>query len=314
MSSVIRKTIYGSPVHVDKSEDDASSATNTGELSVDVRQPSHVEEPTPSMSPTVRSHRSSRKSVPKRTSEKARDWLACVRDELQTSTNAVVDRFRNLISVSYAPLQGPTTTDILAPPHTFTTSSQAVWQIQPCRFHKPRCNQMAGRYAHLCDEHAVAVYGVQIKSSTERNAGEGLFAARTIRKNDIIDIYAGPLLTAPEFNTRYPDGKSEYGVAVEIMGGDTSSSNTSATLTFTIDASGTQSCVSRYINQPADLSKINVAFVLVSPAFFGAASHSFYDAQTGQMKHGTDAPIIAIRALHDIAPGAELFVYYGAKF
>jgi len=138
----------------------------------------------------------------------------------------------------------------LGPKRTITTESTpsnyysyALYEVQPCRY-KSGCNKHANVYADLCSEHAVEVYGCEIKESTIPSAGHGLFAVQPFDEGDVIDLYEGKRLseTSNEF--------LPYGFHVKEHN-------------CAIDAKSTQSCITRYINNFPE--KANCAFIRFKP-------------------------------------------------
>lgn len=102
------------------------------------------------------------------------------------------------------------------------------------------CNTRRGYY---CKEHAKRLIGVQVKRSTIKGAGLGLFATRTIKKGEIIEEYTGTVITAPSTSAKI---FYKYGILLDDGG--------------IIDSGRTVDCFSRYINDGRSSHRNNCEF------------------------------------------------------
>ena len=162
-------------------------------------------------------------------------------------------------------------------------NKHARFETQPCRF-STSCPGLAGRYADLCDEHAVEVYGCEVRASGIEGAGEGLFACSAFEEGDTIDLYDGdlvPYVTA-EQKAAEKDVMRPYGFLVD---------------TYIIDAASTQSCSARYANHTTHAK--------------GSANCVYRPFKTSLAAATT---MVTLETLRPIAAGEELFVDYGKHY
>jgi len=102
-----------------------------------------------------------------------------------------------------------------------------------------RCRRRITYHVERCFEHDKNFF---IRPSTIPGAGRGLFAKNGLVVGDVIDEYSGKLKTQEEYNR----SDSVYGMRSRGM---------------VIDASGTQTCISRLINDGQIDSVNNCRFV-----------------------------------------------------
>jgi hypothetical protein len=157
----------------------------------------------------------------------------------------------------------------------------ARFETQPCRYSDP-CPKLAGRYADLCDEHAVKVYKCRVGPSGVMGGGDGLFVCEDFEKGDVIDIYDGDIIpyVTEEQKAAENERNRPYGFLVREN-------------ECVIDAVGTQSCIARYINYSSQ-QQANCEFRRFVPDDQGL--------------------LVSIHALRPLVAGEELLVNYGEQY
>jgi hypothetical protein len=153
--------------------------------------------------------------------------------------------------------------------------SHSKLHTQQCRYSKG-CSNQASLYADLCSDHAVGVYGCEIKQSTIRDAGLGLFSTQNFDEGDLIDLYEGE---------RYANDEDTQNAFLPF-GFLMKEGN------YVIDSKSTQSCVSRYINN--NPAKSNCRFVKFSPH--------------------PDVTFVAVTTTRPVSVGEEFFLDYGEQY
>lgn len=140
-----------------------------------------------------------------------------------------------------------------------------------------RCTRTANRYSLFCDGCAPLVYGYAIRQSSIIGAGLGLFAVNNTESGSIVDLYCGECL--PSSN---PVPDSAY--ACDVSG------------KYIVDAVGTQSCITRYINHSTE--NANCAGILMTPSEEAGIKY------THMLIHTTKS----------IKRDEELFIDYGSEY
>ena len=106
-----------------------------------------------------------------------------------------------------------------------------------------RCRRMTVYYPKFCGQHTP---DLQLKKSTIRGAGRGLYAKRAFRDGETIGKYKGETMSHRTFDRQIPE--SDYGLLLKKN--------------VVIDAKNTQSCLARNINDAHGTTKtINARFV-----------------------------------------------------
>ena len=106
-----------------------------------------------------------------------------------------------------------------------------------------RCRRQTVYYPKLCGQHTP---DLQLKKSTIRGAGKGLFAKRRIEDGETIGKYKGERMSQRAFDEQVPE--SDYGFLLKKN--------------VVIDAKNTQSCLTRNVNDAHGTTKtINARFV-----------------------------------------------------
>ena len=98
-----------------------------------------------------------------------------------------------------------------------------------------RCTRKTCLYAHQCWQHTMHNSGVAVMKSNIPEAGKGLFAVRDLPSGTMFP-YLGRILTQDQVDGLYGQGDSVASYVYKTRKG------------VCIDASGTQSCLARYIN------------------------------------------------------------------
>ena len=80
-----------------------------------------------------------------------------------------------------------------------------------------RCGRMTCKQLPFCGQHSKSELGVQIKKSTIRGAGDGLFALKRFKKGDRIAPYTGERINAATKHARYGRSKNDVGPYVAQM-------------------------------------------------------------------------------------------------
>jgi len=138
-----------------------------------------------------------------------------------------------------------------------------------------QCRRKTKKQLPYCFAHARSLLHVDIRPSTIRDAGLGLFALKEFKSGDLIVPYKGEILTRAQLDDRYGDGLAPYAVEVNKN-----------TFIDSACARGTGSFINtkpRHNN-----SRISV--------YSGRAGHP---------------PAASIRATKRIPIGSEIFVDYG---
>lgn len=73
-----------------------------------------------------------------------------------------------------------------------------------------RCKRITCKFLPMCYQHTKSVYGVEVKKSGIEDAGFGLFACKSFRKDEIICPYRGEILTKKEIDDRYGVSSEDY--------------------------------------------------------------------------------------------------------
>ena len=106
-----------------------------------------------------------------------------------------------------------------------------------------RCRRMTTYYPKTCGQHTP---DLQLKKSTIRGAGKGLFTKRAFRDGETIGKYKGERMSQRTFDEQDPE--SAYGLLYKKN--------------VVIDAKNTQSCLARNINDGHGTTKpINARFI-----------------------------------------------------
>jgi hypothetical protein len=163
-------------------------------------------------------------------------------------------------------------------------------------------------YPHFCDEHAPLAYPLlEIReSSLGPGAGYGLFARRDIPGPALaLDIVRGQHIPLDEYLARPDLYASNYAWDYIPLSLSSSSASSSFSLfseknAVMVDASGTQSCITRYINDPRDPDRVNCVIV-PDPEPLAEIYDCLYTH-------------LVLENLRPIRRGEELFIAYGPHF
>jgi hypothetical protein len=74
-----------------------------------------------------------------------------------------------------------------------------------------RCKRRVCMGRKVCHTHRKAGVGLEVKNSNIPNAGKGLFAAREFKKDSVIGVYAGEVLTLAQHSARHGANKHDHG-------------------------------------------------------------------------------------------------------
>ncbi len=135
-----------------------------------------------------------------------------------------------------------------------------------------RCKRNTVYYPKTCGQHTP---DVQIKKSTIRGAGKGLFAKRRFEDGETVGKYKGDTMSQRTFDRQVPE--SDYGLLFKKN--------------VVIDAKNTQSCAARNINDARDDAKTNARFV--------------------KNFHTQKARVVATKAINRMK---EIFIAYGPNY
>lgn len=142
------------------------------------------------------------------------------------------------------------------------------------------CKTPTTLFNYYCQLHNPVYTGLEIKTSTYLNAGDGLFASQEFEKEDTIDIYGGELsVDEPELGS---DRTYVFHCSVDIP----------SCPSYYIDAKPTTSCMARWVNsEDVDESKRN--------------------SQYQVMQFSENTALVALVATRKINIGEEIICYYG---
>jgi hypothetical protein len=74
-----------------------------------------------------------------------------------------------------------------------------------------RCKRNVCTGRKVCHTHRKVDVGLEVKTSNIPNAGKGLFAAREFKKDSVIGVYAGEVLTLAQHSARHGANKHDHG-------------------------------------------------------------------------------------------------------
>ena len=133
---------------------------------------------------------------------------------------------------------------------------------------------------------------MEVRPSTIRNAGHGLFAARPFKKNDFITMYAGVLVSGEEI-ARIEEQAERSGTFADTHSHTKSVNFGSAILGLKTIPAPTGKGGGSYANDGGQ-ERNNCVYTRIG------------------LQTGTD--IIVLKATQDIAVDSEVFVSYGATY
>lgn len=120
-----------------------------------------------------------------------------------------------------------------------------------------RCKNKVCIGLPLCSRHNSLVYGVQIKPSTIKNSGKGLFATRALSRDSWVCPYEGEVLPMSCIHKRYPNdttapyteqipGNRNQGVDAACERGIGSMANGKFNANGTVSSINNHNCIVRY--------------------------------------------------------------------
>lgn len=155
-----------------------------------------------------------------------------------------------------------------------------------CSYIKSDGNRCRNRvcFGHpVCWVHTRRMYGVRVKASTVEHGGRGLFTERNVERLQWICPYIGELIDDDCLDARYPgDRTAPYAV-------------------LTNDDEYTDSACARGVGAMAN-------------GLFGADGHSLAYRRHNAIIDERVGYGLWVRALRNIPPGGEIFVYYGREY